>query len=163
MQNGNVTFKGLGKILESKSRLKLLVNSCETSHALSKYYSLEMVNALDLEVFGLTVEVEGKKSVPEYFSGFTALVRKNLSEDVPREIAPEELAELTEEVLSRAALRTEVLRPLKNKLQEQILKKAFDGTIQTMHLLRGKSEGNPIYTDDFQSPFARFRNDNGSL
>ena len=102
-----------------------------------------MVNVLDLEVFGLTVDVGMRKNVPEYFSGFTALVRKNLGDEIPREITPAELAgpTISEEVLNKAALRAEVLRPLKNKLQEQILRKAFDGTGMMMNSLRGKNEG----------------------
>jgi len=125
-----------------------LVNCAEVSHALSKYYSLEMVNVLDLEVFGLTVDVDDRKTVPEYYSGFTALVRKNLGDEIPREITPEQLSgpEISDEILNRAALRAEVLRPLKNKLQEQILRKAFQGTAMMMNSLRGKNEGSFIFS-----------------
>ena len=125
-----------------------MVNCAEVSHALSKYYSLEMVNVLDLEVFGLTVDVDDRKTVPEYYSGFTALVRKNLGDEIPREITPEQLSgpEISDEILNRAALRAEVLRPLKNKLQEQILRKAFQGTAMMMNSLRGKNEGSFIFS-----------------
>ena len=58
---------GLGKILTSNSRLKLLVNGSEVGHVLRKFYSIEIVNALDLEVFGLTVDVEDRNNVPELY------------------------------------------------------------------------------------------------
>ena len=65
---GSMAMKaGLGKILTSSSRLKLLVNGSEVGHVLRKFYSIEIVNVLDLEVFGLTVDVEDRNNIPEYY------------------------------------------------------------------------------------------------
>ena len=79
---------------------------------------------------------------PNIFSGYTALCRRYLNDEVPKEISLDEMSQnISEDTLNRAALRVENLKKLKTEMQKQFMRRAFEGTEIILNSLRGKSEG----------------------